>query len=172
MMKRVLLLALICVLFVFSNVAQATPKRLNQLKQQLAASKSLSDELAAKIELIDYFAHEDPRKWKHEICQLQSTRSRYPEKTAQQKISVIYAEYLVKSGNLDQFKSIFSKQLATVSFSNKDFAFRYHRVRFEYELMYEKWSQAKETADSSLRFIEKRRNNAQASLIYQDFSRL
>ena len=172
MMKRVLLLSLFCVLFVFSNVAQATPKRLNQLKQQLVVSKSLSEELVAKIELIDYYAHEDPRKWKQEICQLQSTRSRYPEKDAKQKISLIYAEYLVKSGNLEQFKSVFTKQLAGVSFSNKDFTFRYHRIHFEYELITEKWSRAKETADSTLRFIEKSRNNAQSSLIYQDISRM
>ncbi len=159
-------------LFVFSNVAQGTPKRLNQLQKQLSASKSLSEELAAKIELIDYYAHENPRKWKQAIYQLLSTRTRYLEKGAQQKISLIYAEYLVKSGNLEEFKSIFSKQLATASFLSKDFAFRLYRVHFEYELISEQWSRAKQTADSTLRFIGKRRNNAQSSLIYQDISRM
>jgi hypothetical protein len=172
MLKRFLLLDIFCVLFVFSNLAQGAPKRLNQLKEQLTASKSPSEELAAKIELIDFCAREDSRKWKQDILQLWSTRKRYSGKDAQQKISLIYAEYLVKSGNLEEFKSIFSKQLATISFSSKDFVFRYNRIHFESELISEKWSRAKEITDSSLLFTEKSRNNAQSSLIYQDISRL
>jgi tetratricopeptide (TPR) repeat protein len=172
MLKRFLLLGIFCFLFVFSNLAQGTPKRLNQLNEQLSASRSPSEELAAKIELIDYYAREDSRKWKQDIFQLQSTRTRYSGKDAQQKITLIYAEYLVKSGNIEQFKSVFSRQLATVSFSSKDFVFRYNRVHFEYELISEKWSRAKEITDSSLLFTEKKRNNAQSSLIYQDISRL
>lgn len=172
MMKRFFLLVPLCVLFVFSNAAQGSLKGLNQLNNQLAYAKTVSEKLDAKIELIDFYAQVDPRKWKTAIEELNVTRKRYPERESQQKIDIIFAEYLFKSGNIERFKLLYSTKLSTIVIQSKEVLFRLNRIRFEYELALEKWGQAKETADSSLRLLRKKRNNAQSSLIYQDISRL
>jgi tetratricopeptide (TPR) repeat protein len=172
MMKRFLLLVLSCVLFVFSNVAQSGLKSLNQLNNQLIEAKSASEQLAAKIELIDFYAQVDPRKWKTSIQDLMINRKRYTERESQQKIDILFAEYLFKSGNIERFKLLFTTKLSTSVVRSKEVLFRLNRIRFEYELALEKWEQAKETTDSSLRLLRKKRNNAQSSLIYQDISRL
>jgi tetratricopeptide (TPR) repeat protein len=172
MMKRFFLLAISCVLFVFSNTAQGTLKSLNQLTTQLEEAKSVSEELKVKIELIDFYASVDSRKWKTSIRQLVANRKRYQTKESQQEIDLIFGEYLLKSGNIEQFKFHFSTKLAKVKFESKDFRFRLNRLCFEYDLALEKWQDAKEIADSSLRLLRRNRNNAQSSLIYQDISRL
>ena len=56
-MKRFFLLAISCVLFVFSNVAQGALKTLSQLTTKLEDAKSVTEELDAKIELIDFYAN-------------------------------------------------------------------------------------------------------------------
>lgn len=172
MMKRFLLLVLSCVLFVFSNAAQGGLKSLNQLNNQLIEAKSASEQLAAKIELIDFYAQVDPRKWKTSIQDLMINRKRYPERESQQKIDILFAEYLFKSGNIERFKEEFSKKLSNVAVRSKEVLFRLNRIRFEYELALENWQRAKNTADSNLLLLLKKRNNAQSSLIYQDISRL
>jgi hypothetical protein len=172
MMKRFLLLGLFFVLFVFSNAAQGTSKSLNQLSTQLAEAKSVAEELAVKIELIDFYAQVDSRKWKTSIKQLLANRKRYPNDQSQQKIDLIFAEYLFNSGNTEQFKLLFSNKLSKRVFQSKDLQFRVNRLRFEYELALENWQGAKETADSSLGLLRRNRNNARSSLIYQDISRL
>ena len=172
MMKRFLLLVLSCVLFVFSNVAQSGLKSLNQLNNQLAEAKSATEQLDAKIELIDFYAQVDPRKWKMSIQELIVMRKRYPERLSQQKIDIIFAEYLLKSGNIERFKQVFSTKLSTIVVRSREVLFRLKRIRFEYELALENWQGAKKTADSSLLLLRKKRNNAQSSLIYQDISRL
>ena len=111
-MKRFLLLGLFFVLFVFSNAAQGTSKSLNQLSTQLAEAKSVAEELAVKIELIDFYARVDSRKCKTAINQLLSSRKRYPNDQSQQKIDLIFAEYLFNSGNTEQFKLLFSNKLS------------------------------------------------------------
>ncbi len=171
-MKRFLLLVLSCVLFVFSNVAQSGLKSLNQLNNQLAEAKSATEQLDAKIELIDFYAQVDPRKWKMSIQELIVIRKRYPERESQQKIDIIFAEYLLKSGNIERFKQVFSTKLSTIVVRSREVLFRLKRIRFEYELALENWQDAKKTADSSLLLLRKKRNNAQSSLIYQDISRL
>jgi tetratricopeptide (TPR) repeat protein len=160
------------VLFVFSNVAQGALKTLNQLTTQLDKAKSIEEELESKIELIDFYAQVDPRKWKTSTLQLLVNRKRYSNKESQQKIDLIFAEYLLKSGNHEQFKLLFSTKLSNVKVQSKDFLFRLNRMRFEYEIALKHWGLAKGTADSSLRLLRKNRNNAQSSLIYQDISRL
>ena len=172
MMKRFLLLVLSCVLFVFSNVAQGNLKSLNQLKNQLAEAKTITEQLDAKIELIDLYEQVDPRKWKTSILELHSIRKRYPKGESQQKIDIVFAEYLFKSGNIERFKLVFSTKLSTIFDQSRDVLFRLNRIRFEYELASQKWQQARLTADSSLRLLRKNRNNARSSLIYQDVSRL
>ncbi|MEN9987978.1 MAG: hypothetical protein RLZZ585_1017 [Bacteroidota bacterium] len=172
MLQRFFLLVLICVLFVFSNVAQGNLKSLNQLKNQLAEAKTITEQLDAKIELIDFYERVDPRKWKTSILELLSIRKRYPKGGEQQKIDIIFAEYLFKSGNIERFKLVFSTKLSTIVGQSRDVLFRLNRIRFEYELASQKWQQAKLTADSSLRLLRKNRNNARSSLIYQDVSRL
>jgi hypothetical protein len=172
MMKRFILLGLFFVLFVFSNAAQGTSKSVNQLSTQLAEAKSVAEELAVKIELIDYYAQVDSRKWKTSIKQLLANRKRYPNDQSQQKIDLIFAEYLFNSGNTEQFKLLFSNKLSKRVFQSKDLQFRVNRLRFEYELALENWQGAKETADSNLRLLRRNRNNARSSLIYQDISRL
>jgi tetratricopeptide (TPR) repeat protein len=172
MMKRFFLLVMLCVLFVFSNVAQGALKTLNQLTTQLGVAKSVSEELAVKIELIDFYAQVDSRKWKTSIQQLITNRKRYPNKESQREIDLIFAEYLFKSGNLEQFKLIFTTKLSKVKFQSKDLHFRLNRLCFEYDLALKKWELAKGTADSTLRLLRRNRNNAQSSLIYQDISRL
>ncbi len=171
-MKRFILLGLFFVLFVFSNAAQGTSKSVNQLSTQLAEAKSVAEELAVKIELIDYYAQVDSRKWKTSIKQLLANRKRYPNDQSQQKIDLIFAEYLFNSGNTEQFKLLFSNKLSKRVFQSKDLQFRVNRLRFEYELALENWQGAKETADSNLRLLRRNRNNARSSLIYQDISRL
>ena len=161
-----------CVLFVFSNVAQGNLKSLNQLKNQLAEAKTITEQLDAKIELIDLYEQVDPRKWKTSILELHSIRKRYPKGESQQKIDIIFAEYLFKSGNIERFKLLFSTKLSTILAQSRDVLFRLNRIRFEYELASQKWQQARLTADSSLRLLRKNRNNARSSLIYQDVSRL
>lgn len=161
-----------CVLFVFSNVAQANLKSLNQLKNQLAEAKTIREQLDAKIELIDLYEQVDPRKWKTSILELHSIRKRYPKGESQQKIDILFAEYLFKSGNIERFKLVFSTKLSTIVGQSRDVLFRLNRIRFEYELASQKWQQARLTADSSLRLLRKNRNNARSSLIYQDVSRL
>ena len=161
-----------CVLFVFSNVAQANLKSLNQLKNQLAEAKTIREQLDAEIELIDLYEQVDPRKWKTSILELQTIRKRYPKGESQQKIDIVFAEYLFKSGNIERFKLIFSTKLSTIVGQSRDVLFRLNRIRFEYELASQKWQQARLTADSSLRLLRKNRNNARSSLIYQDVSRL
>lgn len=161
-----------CVLFVFSNVAQGNLKSLNQLKNQLAEAKTITEQLDAKIELIDLYEQVDPRKWKTSILELHSIRKRYPKGESQQKIDIIFAEYLFKSGNIERFKLLFSTKLSTIFDQSRDVLFRLNRIRFEYELASQKWQQARLTADSSLRLLRKNRNNARSSLIYQDVSRL
>ena len=161
-----------CVLFVFSNVAQGNLKSLNQLKNQLAEAKTITEQLDAKIELIDLYEQVDPRKWKTSIMELQEIRKRYPKGESQQKIDIIFAEYLFKSGNIERFKLLFSTKLSTILAQSRDVLFRLNRIRFEYELASQKWQQARLTADSSLRLLRKNRNNARSSLIYQDVSRL
>ena len=163
---------MLCVLFVFSNVAQGALKTLNQLTTQLGVAKSVSEELAVKIELIDFYAQVDSRKWKTSIQQLITNRKRYPNKESQREIDLIFAEYLFKSGNLEQFKLIFTTKLSKVKFQSKDLHFRLNRLCFEYDLALKKWELAKGTADSTLRLLRRNRNNAQSSLIYQDISRL
>jgi tetratricopeptide (TPR) repeat protein len=163
---------MLCVLFVFSNVAQGALKTLNQLTTQLGVAKSVSEELAVKIELIDFYAQVDSRKWKTSIQQLITNRKRYPNKESQREIDLIFAEYLFKSGNLEQFKLIFTTKLSKVKFQSKDLQFRLNRLCFEYDLALKKWELAKGTADSTLRLLRRNRNNAQSSLIYQDISRL
>ena len=172
MMKRFLLLVLSCVLFVFSNLAQSGLKSLNQLNNQLADAKTAAEQLDAKIELIDFYAQVDPRKWKTSIQDLYVSRKRYPERESQQKIDIIFAEYLLKSGNIERFKEVFNTKLSNVVVRSKDVLFRLNRIRFEYELALENWQRAKNTADSNLLLLRKKRNNAQSSLIYQDISRL
>ncbi|MFM1947539.1 MAG: hypothetical protein RL207_1822 [Bacteroidota bacterium] len=172
MLQRFFLLVFICVLFVFSNVAQGNLKSLNQLKNQLAEAKTITEQLDAKIELIDLYEKVDPRKWKTSILELISIRKRYPKGGEQQKIDIIFAEYLFKSGNIERFKLVFSTKLSTIVGQSRDVLFRLNRIRFEYELASQKWQQAKLTADSSLRLLRKNRNNARSSLIYQDVSRL
>lgn len=172
MMQRFFLLFMLCVLFVFSNVAQGALKTLNQLTTQLDEAKSVTEELDAKIELIDFYAQVDPRKWKTSIARLKSMRKRYPTKESQQKIDLIFAEFLLKSGNIEQFKLLFSSKLSKVNVRSKDLRFRLNRMRFEYEIALNNWGQAKETADSSLLLLRKNRNNARSSVIYQDISRL
>ena len=172
MMKRFLLLVLSCVLFVFSNLAQSGLKSLNQLNNQLADAKSAAEELDAKIELIDFYGQVDPRKWKASIQELSINRKRYPERESQQKIDIIFAEYLLKSGNIERFKEVFNTKFSNVVVRSKDVLFRLNRIRFEYELALENWQRAKNTADSNLLLLRKKRNNAQSSLIYQDISRL
>lgn len=161
-----------CVLFVFSNVAQGNLKSLNQLKNQLADAKTITEQLDAKIELIDLYEQVDPRKWKTSILELHSIRKRYPKGESQQKIDIVFAEYLFKSGNIERFKLLFSTKLSTIFDQSRDVLFRLNRIRFEYELASQKWQQARLTADSSLRLLRKNRNNARSSLIYQDVSRL
>ncbi|MBP5995349.1 MAG: histidine kinase [Crocinitomicaceae bacterium] len=161
-----------CVLFVFSNVAQGNLKSLNQLKNQLADAKTITEQLDAKIELIDLYEQVDPRKWKTSILELHSIRKRYPKGESQQKIDIIFAEYLFKSGNIQRFKLVFYTKLSTIVAQSRDVLFRLNRIRFEYELASQKWQQARLTADSSLRLLRKNRNNARSSLIYQDVSRL
>lgn len=172
MMKRFLLLVLSCVLFVFSNVAQGGLKSLNQLNNQLADAKTATEQLDAKIELIDFYAQVDPRKWKTSIQVLYVSRKRYPERASQQKIDIIFADYLLKSGNIERFKEVFNTKLSNVVVRSKEVLFRLNRIRFEYELALENWQRAKSTADSNLLLLRKKRNNAQSSLIYQDISRL
>ena len=172
MMKRFLLLVLSCVLFVFSNVAQSGVKSLNQLNNQLAYAKSATEQLDAKIELIDFYTQVDPRKWKTSILDLHASRKRYPERESQQKIDIIFAEYLLKSGNIERFKQVFSTKLSNVDVRSKEVLFRLNRIRFEYELALENWQGAQNTADSNLLLLRKKRNNAKSSLIYQDISRL
>ncbi len=161
-----------CVLFVFSNVAQGNLKSLNQLNNQLAEAKTITEQLDAKIELIDLYEQVDPRKWKTSILELHSIRKRYPKGESQQKIDILFAEYLFKSGNIERFKLLFSTKLSTIFAQSRDVLFRLNRIRFEYELASQKWQQARLTADSSLRLLRKNRNNARSSLIYQDVSRL
>lgn len=161
-----------CVLFVFSNVAQGNLKSLNQLKNQLADAKTITEQLDAKIELIDLYEQVDPRKWKTSILELHSIRKRYPKGGSQQKIDILFAEYLFKSGNIERFKLLFSAKLSMIVAQSRDVLFRLNRIRFEYELASQKWQQARLTADSSLRLLRKNRNNARSSLIYQDVSRL
>ena len=163
---------MLCVLFVFSNVAQGALKTLNQLTTQLGVAKSVTEELAVKIELIDFYAQVDPRKWKMSIQELIVIRKRYSERLSQQKIDIIFAEYLLKSGNMERFKQVFSTKLSTIVVRSREVLFRLNRIRFEYELALENWQGAKKTADSSLLLLRKQRNNAQSSLIYQDISRL
>jgi tetratricopeptide (TPR) repeat protein len=163
---------MLCVLFVFSNVAQGALKTLSQLTTKLEDAKSITEELDAKIELIDFYAQVDPRKWKTSIAQLKAKRKRYPTKESQQKIDLIVAEFLLKSGNIEQFKLHFSTKLSNVKVQSKNLRFRLNRIRFEYQIALNNWGQAKETADSSLRLLRKNRNNARSSLIYQDISRL
>ena len=172
MQQRFFLLVIMCVLFVFSNVAQGNLKSLNQLKNQLAEAKTITEQLDAKIELIDLYEQVDPRKWKTSILELHSIRKRYPKGESQQKIDIIFAEYLFKSGNIERFKLLFSTKLSTILAQSRDVLFRLNRIRFEYELASQKWQQARLTADSSLRLLRKNRNNARSSLIYQDVSRL
>lgn len=172
MLQRFFLLVIMCVLFVFSNVAQGNLKSLNQLKNQLAEAKTITEQLDAKIELIDLYEQVDPRKWKTSILELHSIRKRYPKGESQQKIDIIFAEYLFKSGNIERFKLLFSTKLSTILAQSRDVLFRLNRIRFEYELASQKWQQARLTADSSLRLLRKNRNNARSSLIYQDVSRL
>ena len=172
MQQRFFLLVIMCVLFVFSNVAQANLKSLNQLKNQLAEAKTIREQLDAEIELIDLYEQVDPRKWKTSILELQTIRKRYPKGESQQKIDIVFAEYLFKSGNIERFKLIFSTKLSTIVGQSRDVLFRLNRIRFEYELASQKWQQARLTADSSLRLLRKNRNNARSSLIYQDVSRL
>lgn len=95
-----------------------------------------------------------------------------PKRESQQKIDIIFAEYLFKSGNIERFKLLFSTKLSTILAQSRDVLFRLNRIRFEYELASQKWQQARLTADSSLRLLRKNRNNARSSLIYQDVSRL
>ena len=172
MLQRFFLLVIMCVLFVFSNVAQGNLKSLNQLKNQLADAKTITEQLDAKIELIDLYEQVDPRKWKTSILELHSIRKRYPKGESQQKIDIVFAEYLFKSGNIERFKLLFSTKLSTIFDQSRDVLFRLNRIRFEYELASQKWQQARLTADSSLRLLRKNRNNARSSLIYQDVSRL
>ncbi len=172
MMKRFLLLVLSCVLCVFSNLAQSGLKSLNQLNNQLADAKTAAEQLDAKIELIDFYAQVDPRKWKTSIQDLYVSRKRYPERESHQKIDIIFAEYLLKSGNIERFKEVFNTKLSNVVVRSKEVLFRLNRIRFEYELALENWQRAKNTADSNLLLLRKKRNNAQSSLIYQDISRL
>jgi len=172
MLQRFFLLVMLCVLFVFSNVAQGALKSLSQLTTKLEDAKSVTEELDAKIELIDFYAQVDPRKWKTSIAQLKAKRKRYPTKESQQKIDLIVAEFLLKSGNIEQFKLHFSTKLSNVKVQSKNLRFRLNRIRFEYQIALNNWGQAKETADSSLRLLRKNRNNARSSLIYQDISRL
>lgn len=172
MRQRFFLLVIMCVLFVFSNVAQGNLKSLNQLKNQLADAKTITEQLDAKIELIDLYEQVDPRKWKTSILELHSIRKRYPKGESQQKIDIIFAEYLFKSGNIQRFKLVFYTKLSTIVAQSRDVLFRLNRIRFEYELASQKWQQARLTADSSLRLLRKNRNNARSSLIYQDVSRL
>lgn len=172
MLNRFFLLGIFCVFFVVGSVAQGPLKSLQQLNEQVAGANTIKEELTAKIERIDYFAQSDVRKWKTALIQLKKQRNRYPSKESQQKIDVLVAEYLLKSGNNDAFKSIFSTKLASVIFLSKDFHLRLNRLRFDYDLARENWNSAKETADSMLRLLRKGRNNAQSSIIYQDLSRL
>lgn len=172
MLNRIFLSGIFCVLFVLTNVAQGSPKIVQQLNEKVAEAKTINEELAAKIERIDYFAQADVRKWKTEILQLKKQRNRFPSKEAQQKIDVLMAEYLLQSGNNDAFQSIFENKLATVGFQSKAFQLRLNRLRFDYGLSLENWQSAQETADSTLRLLRKRRNNAQSSIIYQDLARM
>ena len=96
MLQRFFLLVMLCVLFVFSNVAQGALKTLSQLTTKLEDAKSVTEELDAKIELIDFYAQVDPRKWKTSIAQLKAKRKRYPTKESQEKIDLIVAEFLLK----------------------------------------------------------------------------
>jgi tetratricopeptide (TPR) repeat protein len=147
-------------------------KSLNQLNNQLAYAKSATEQLDAKIELIDFYTQVDPRKWKTSILDLHASRKRYPERESQQKIDIIFAEYLLKSGNIERFKQVFSTKLSNVDVRSKEVLFRLNRIRFEYELALENWQGAQNTADSNLLLLRKKRNNAKSSLIYQDISRL
>ncbi|MCX8487097.1 MAG: hypothetical protein ORN53_08005, partial [Crocinitomicaceae bacterium] len=147
-------------------------KSLNQLNNQLADAKTATEQLDAKIELIDFYAQVDPRKWKTSIQVLYVSRKRYPERASQQKIDIIFADYLLKSGNIERFKEVFNTKLSNVVVRSKEVLFRLNRIRFEYELALENWQRAKSTADSNLLLLRKKRNNAQSSLIYQDISRL
>ena len=88
-MKQFLLLVLSCVLCVFSNLAKSGLKSLNQLNNQLADAKTAAEQLDAKIELIDFYAQVDPRKWKTSIQDLYVSRKRYPERESHQNQALI-----------------------------------------------------------------------------------
>ncbi|MFM6936044.1 MAG: hypothetical protein ACKOXP_11420, partial [Flavobacteriales bacterium] len=172
MLKRFLLLAIFSSLFVFSNAAQTSQKSLKQLKANITSAKSVGEELSARIELIDYWAQVDTRKWKEEIQSILASRSHYPSQESQQQIDILSAEYDWYSGNMDQFKSILSNRLKKGNGLSVSMKFRLNRLWFDYELTQENWSQAKAKADSAIQTSRKQRNNANTSLIYQDLSHL
>ncbi|MEY4658540.1 MAG: hypothetical protein RJB36_306 [Bacteroidota bacterium] len=152
--------------------AQTQANTLKQLNQSILAAKTKAEQLSAKINLIDYYSQVNPRKWRETNLALQSERNKYPGKQAQNRLNLIYAEYLFKNGNTDLFKEIYVQKLQGAVFPLWEDTYRYQRIQFEFELLKRNFNRARTTADSTLRLTQRKRNNAFTSIIYQDISRL
>jgi len=172
MLKRFFLLSVICGVMAISLSAQSESNTLKQLIEKAMNAKSSSERLAAKIDLIDFYEQVDPRKWKEKTLELHAQRNAYVGKVAQSKIDLVYAAYLWKNGNTEQFKETYNRKLVKQTFTDWKDAYRLRRLHFEYELLQRNFAHARAIADSTLIFLQRKRNNASTSLIYQDISRL